>query len=193
MLRIRLQVLPLAITAIMPFMQERELTQMTKLKQQYFKSWASYQIPMRPIDPIGYIDTESLTSFYLAEYDDRDELVRFTKYLRKAAATKEMPPNDRRPAGNFGYFSALPDDEGHFKPRAEIYYGDTEGSSEYFRTYVAKADNVLKMELIRTTVFFMDEYAYWPNKHLKSRIMHKKDGTVIKVSYDETGNEVRRE
>lgn len=156
--------------------------------KQYFKSWASYHIPMRPIDPIEYGATETLKAFYLGEFDAGDTLIRFTKYLRDARGTTRvtLPPSNS--PMNQRYLSAVKEQE-QLRPGSEILYQETEGKSHYFRVVSIESGNVAKLELIHTSVFFVDEYSYWPNKQLKTRTTTKSDGTVLRTSFDESGKE----
>jgi len=46
----------------------------------YFKSWATYHIPYRPIGKISKEEAEKLESYYIGYYDN-NLLVKFEKYL----------------------------------------------------------------------------------------------------------------
>ena len=173
--------------------QGREMTAMARVKKQYYKSWASYDIPMHPTGPIEYVATESLKSFYLAEYDSVGNLIRFTKFLREEKGKTHIPLSSPRLAGASICFCAIPEDKGRYKPGAVIEYRATEGADAYFQGIVTRSGDGADSVLVRTSIFFDDEYSYWANGKLKTRLMHKRDGNVIRSSYNEAGIEIGKQ
>lgn len=164
--------------------------------RQYFKSWESYQIPMRPTGPVEYRETEPLDSFYLATYDGEGRLARFIKYLVSREDAGERPLPDARPPEAAVYFEALPaaetlDEEP--APGREVSYEETEGAAAFFKGRVTAGGRTARLQRVGRRVFFTDEYLYWPDGKLKERKMTKEDGTVVSSSYDESGREVRTE
>lgn len=162
----------------------------TVKRQQYFKSWSSYHIPMRPVKPIMYNDTEQLVSYYLAFYDDENNLVKFIKYLRKSQSAGSIALVQMRKPKATLYFEAVTNTENHLSPGKELNFSSTENPSVYYRGVVDEEGRSVNLELIQKTVFFTDEYSYWPNKKLKERAMQKKDGSIIHSSYGESGKEL---
>jgi hypothetical protein len=161
----------------------------SKRRKQYFKSWASYEIPMRPANPVSYSETEGLTTYYLGEYDEQANLVRFVKFLREVRASERarVPVEGRNKTV---YFDALPEGN-RYRPGRQLAYAETEGRPAYF-TGSPGGENRADVNLVMQTVFFDDEYSYWPNRQLKQRVMRKKDGTVLKWAFDRAGNEISR-
>ena len=48
---------------------------------QYFGSWGSYQVPLRPQEPLEEVEARQRESYYVGHFDHHDRLVRFDKYL----------------------------------------------------------------------------------------------------------------
>lgn len=161
-------------------------------KRQYYKSWVSYRIPVRPVDPINFSDTESLVAFYLGYHDKKGFLKRFVKYLIESedlgevALSKEMPPN------SILYYEAPPPgtDWKRFVLDKELKYLETENLASYIKAEVSRSIRFLKLQRIERIIVFTDEYEYWPNGKLKHRVLTKRDGTVVESSYDEMGSEM---
>ena len=98
-----------------------------KYKHQYYKTWASYNIPMRPVDPIDYIETELLNSFYLAYYNQDKQLVRFIKYLLEKKAIEEKQLSETKAPHSIIYFESIDAEVGK-----EISYSATENYTFYY-------------------------------------------------------------
>lgn len=171
------------------FMYAQQASESRREKKQYFISWASYQIPMRPTGPVTYIETEWLVSYYLGKYDTDGNLVRFTKFLRELRPTGQMRKPDQQ-APKAKYFEVIESADNQSKPGREIPYSGTEGRASYFRVLHGVLSQQPPLELVLQTVFFEDEYSYWPNKTLKSRVTKKEDGTVNRREFDSSGKEL---
>lgn len=161
------------------------------IRKQYFKSWASYQIPIRPTQPISYHETESLISYYLGDYDEGGQLVRFTKFLRKSTPDGAVPIKGGHPIGGVLYFSAEPHGQMGYSVGDPLTFEKTANLTVYYKGNVKPGDQMAKLELIQTELFFVDDYSYWPNGHLKSRTMQKYTGEVQHKYYDEIGHETQ--
>ncbi len=161
-------------------------------RAQYFRSWVSYQIPMKPVDPVDFAGTEGAASFYLGRFDRNGRLVRFTKFLRQetpadAAATRQAAA---RPGG---YHAAVPHpgggrDDGYTLGEP-IPFSDTEGREAYFRVLDGTESQAADLRLVRVGVQFDDQYEYWPDGTLKTRILTRADGSVRRVDHDRQGRE----
>ena len=158
--------------------------------EQYFKSWASYHIPRRPVDPITYSATEPLESFYLAIYDASGKLAKFTKYLREMDPAGRLSVEAKHPARKAIYFQAVPDAHGNLRPGNELPYSETTGLSVYFKGITDSTGKSVELELVHVAIFFSDEYSYWPNGKLKDYVSRGEDGMVIRRSYDSSGKEL---
>ncbi len=152
----------------------------------YFRSWASYEIPMRPVDPVTYEGSEELASYYVARYDEHGRLVQLTKIFREALLTRDHEMEMDFARGTRVYFEATPSAQ----PGQRISFAATEALDAYFRGVVADPGRHVKLELIRRTVFFSDEYAYWPNGTLRHRIAQKRDGSRTETFFDESGRQM---
>jgi len=163
-----------------------------QLRRQYFKSWASYPIPMRPVDPIDFKETESLNAFYLAYYDDSSRLVRFVKYLVDREEIEEKRLNNSLSANAFHYFEAVPSRDNEYKwaPGRAIEYCQVESLGRYIKATVSHSGAFAHLVLIVHHIVFTDDYSYWPNGKLRARVQTKQDGTTIRSSYNEAGNEI---
>jgi hypothetical protein len=158
--------------------------------KQYFKSWNSYQIPLKPSGPIGYEETESLTSYYLGWFGNDNELLKFTKFLKQSESVGFDSLDSISQVQGIMYYRAKKSLEGVFIREQRIEYVQTEGISNYFKGTIEQNKNVIKLELIRINSMF-DEYSYWPNGKLKSRRMSKENGDIMYYSYDEEGKEIK--
>lgn len=154
--------------------------------EQYFKSWASYAIPMRPVHPISYEESEELSSYYLAVYDQQGNLTRFTKFVREALRTVDLKADDDLTLGTRLYFEATR--SGQIGQRID--FSATKGLENYLSGVVATLDRNVELKLMSQTVFFEDEYKYWPNGSLKHRIAWKSDGSRTETFFDESGREI---
>ncbi|MEA2836765.1 MAG: hypothetical protein QOD89_1315 [Bradyrhizobium sp.] len=154
--------------------------------QKYFQSWASYEIPMRPVRPITYEDSEELTSYYLAVYDERGNLARFTKFFREVLLKLNFELDQDLAPGTRVYFEATR----FARPGQNISFSATEGLDQYFRGVVTTVGRSVELEMISRTIFFSDEYAYWPEGTLRHRIAEKKDGSRIETFFDKSGRQV---
>jgi len=159
-------------------------------KLQYFESWASYQIPMRPVHPIAYEQSEGLSAYYLAEYDDLGRLWKFTKFVRDIVATQDLPanvvPSDGSRTSGRSYFEVA----GSGQPGPNIAFPATQFLGEYFRSQVSSVDAHFELQKISQKADFQDEYEYWPNGSLRHRITHKSDGSSAETFFDERGRQV---
>ena len=54
----------------------------------YYRWFASYEIPFRPVDPVVFAETEGLPGYYAAYYDRAGRVVRFDK-IQLVRVTKE--------------------------------------------------------------------------------------------------------
>jgi hypothetical protein len=166
--------------------------QVVPSRTQYYKTWASYKIPMQPVDPITYEQTEPLSSYYLGYFDNRQRLAKFVKYLveRKPAGVQELPRTET--PHTVIYFEAIPGEKSSQVNRGkEIPYTNTEQSPVYFKGVVDGTGKFVELEQVTRRVFFSDEYWYWENGKLKERALTKQDGTVVKSEFDKDGRQLR--
>jgi hypothetical protein len=195
MLRLAALVICLGVVFVLAKELIPDMQNQKEERRQYYKSWASYQIPMRPTDPVDFKQTETLDAFYLAAYDADGRLRRFTKYLVERAPVGRQPLAGSRPPHSILYFAApsATDDAPPPKlaPADEIDYPATEGLVSYFKGQVDDSGKALELERIRRRTFFVDEYVYWPNGKLKERVMTGADGTAKKSSFDEDGQQIQ--
>lgn len=56
----------------------------------YFKSFAGYTIPYRPISPIKEDDAKSLQTYYIAFYNDNGQITEFSKYFKGKLVFKDV-------------------------------------------------------------------------------------------------------
>lgn len=141
---------------------------------------------MRPVHPISYEESEELSSYYLAVYDQQGNLTKFTKFVREALRTVTFTADDNLTLGTRLYFEATPSGQ----TGQRIDFSATKGLENYFRGVVTTLDRNVELKLISQTVFFDDEYTYWPNGALKRRIAWKSDGSRTETLFDESGREI---
>jgi hypothetical protein len=159
-------------------------------RQQYFKTWTSYSIPMRPAGPISYAETKALRAYYLAFYDHDDNLARFVKYYREPQPAGGITLGRAYEPSTVLFFEAALEWDKQPAVGKEIDFLSTEKLSPYYQGVVEKDGRFAQLSLITTTVLFADDYQYWPNKQLKERVMHKEDGTTTRHLYDKSGKEL---
>lgn len=150
----------------------------------YFRSWVSYQMPVKPTDPVAYEQSEDAVSLYRGEFDADGRLVRFTKLFREAQA---LGPATGEPAGVGDYREALPDGRG-LRPGNRIDFRDTENQPAYFK--VESVEGVPTLRLITVSVEFDHHYSYWPNGALREHTLAKADGSRRTVRYDQQGRKL---
>ena len=107
----------------------------------YFRSFASYEIPFRPDEPIDFVDTEGLRSFYAAYRDAAGRLIRFDKVrlVRAENAPRPFALAAGEPPGATLYFKARRDPATLVpRPGEQLDYKQTEPLNEFF---VAQVDS----------------------------------------------------
>ncbi len=159
----------------------------------YYRSFASYEIPFRPIEPVAFADTEGLRSFYVAYHDRSGRVVRFDK-LRLVRVEKEPRtcalPTAREP-GSAVYFAAVSNPSGG-EPQlgGQLAYPETEAHDEFFAGVVGPSGKDCKVTRLRREVAFTDTYAYWPGGRLRSRVKSGPEQDAVGEYYDADGNKV---
>ncbi|PZN86503.1 MAG: hypothetical protein DM484_00815 [Candidatus Methylumidiphilus alinenensis] len=149
---------------------------------------------MRPVDPIEFKDTESLDAFYQAYYADNNQLVRFEKYLVEREEIDERQVINKLPSGSIYYFEVIPPKDDKSKPTRGrvIDYPQVEFIGQYIKGTVSRSCTFMRLVLVRHQFTYADEYIYWSNGKLKTRIQTKQDGKTINSDYDESGNEMTK-
>lgn len=156
-------------------------------QKQYYKSRVSYQIPIRLVDPIDYEQTESLRSFYLAEWTKSGQLAYVIKYITDSEPAKSLYIIEPKPPGASLYFEATPSRRTQANPGKEINYLETEGQNLYFKAKVDESGHRIGFDKVRRKIFFKDEYSYWPDGSLKDRILSREDGSISKYHFNQAG------
>ena len=160
-------------------------------QKKYFRSWSSYQIPMRPVGPVSYGETEALTSYYIAVYDGQGRLRDFTKMLKRADPAGSMDIPAVSPLNGEMYFAAVASSANGYRTGERISYAQTEHADRFFKGTLSQGSREMVIELVRVAVFFEEHYEYWPNGKLKSRISRKESGEIMRTTFDQSGKPER--
>ena len=80
----------------------------------YYRSFASYYIPYRPVDELDYAETAG-AAYSVAYHDASERIVRFTKVqlVRPSKETVEVPLKGMGAPGAPVYFATAKDDRGN--------------------------------------------------------------------------------
>ena len=154
---------------------------------QYFRSWASYEIPMRPTGPVKYIETEALSSYYVGAHDASGRLKRFIKLWRRTEPAGHADIGAVSPVSGPVYFLAIHIKEDEYRRGDRIEYAKTENAPVYFKGTLIQGGHDLVLELVHVIAFFDDQYEYWPNGKLRARVLRKQDGETQRTTFDESG------
>jgi hypothetical protein len=170
-----------------------ETPDMRKYGPRYFRSFASYKIPLRPDGPIEFAGTEGLKSFYIAYYDSAERLIQFDKIwvVRAEKEPREIPLAESAEPGETIYFEAIASE-----PPAvgrPIRYADTESLDGFFAGIVDASGQMCQAIRYRKDLFFSDAYEYWPNGRMRKRIMNGGDKPQRVVEYDRDGKQVKEQ
>src|SRR4051794_34619249 len=76
---------------------------------QYYRSFAGYEIPFRPDEPVKFADTVGLRSFYTAYHDAAGRVIQFDKIqlVRAAKEPRQFPLAAARTPGAPIYFEVV--------------------------------------------------------------------------------------
>ncbi len=154
--------------------------------KQYYESWSSYQIPIRPSGQIQYNDTEELSSFYIGLKNSNGDLFKFTKIWKDIDPAEIVKVSEVSAVNTIIYYSSIKSLDGSFHKNKQINYSQTEGLPNYFQGILVQGSESMKLEFVRVITLFTDEYSYWDNGQLKLRIMTKENGEITRSSHDRT-------
>ncbi len=159
----------------------------------YYRSFAAYEIPFRPVEEVTFAGTERLRSYCHAYHDQAGRVVRFDKILLVwaekeprlvALSTAEEP-------GTPVYLAVIPDPSGaEPKIGEQIAYGDTEDREEFFTGEVLPSGVECKVRRFRRDTVFTETYAYWPSGRLRSRVKSRQGQKPVVEDYDADGNKI---
>ena len=133
----------------------------------YFRSFASYEIPFRPDEPVeAFSQTEGLKSFYRAFFDAEGRVHRFDKLLMVHAekVDRDIKLSAKESPGATVYFEVVRDPQtrrlGVGKP---LLYSETEQLAEFFAGEVDASGQTCRAVLLGREIAFSDTYDYWPD------------------------------
>ena len=159
----------------------------------YYRWFASYEIPFRPVDPVAFAETEGLRGYYVAYHDLAGRVVRFDK-VRLVRVTKEPwtpAPSVAVEPGVAVYFIAVPDPSGDKRePGDRIEYLETEEYDEFFAGEIESSTRAGTIARLRREVAFTDTYSYWPNGRMRSRVKSGPGQESVGEYYDADGNPI---
>lgn len=159
----------------------------------YYRSFASYEIPFRPDDPVAFADTEGLRSFYVAYHDPAGRVVRFDKLrlVRAERVPREFGLPTAEEPGSVIYFEAVHDPATRDLRLGErLPYRETEPLDEFFAAQVDPSGRACRATLFRKEIAFSDAYEYWPTGRLQKRTMTGPDRPKSVAHYDRDGRPV---
>ncbi len=157
----------------------------------YFRSFAPYEIPFRPDEPVeDFADTEGLKSFYRAYFDSEVRVRQFDKLLlvRAEKEEREIVLSAKELPGSAVYFAVLRDPQPGVGK--QLTYSNTEQLAEFFTGAVESSGQTCRAVLFQREIAFSDTYDYWPNGRLRTRTMTKKDHPPLVVHFNDKGRPV---
>ena len=163
--------------------------------RRYYRWFASYEIPFRPVDPVTYTETEGLKGYYAAYHDPAGRVVRFDK-IRLVRLAKEPwtpPPSDPVDPGGMTFFASVPGPGDERKPGHRIPYPETEASDEFFVGVAESPEAPGLLMRLRREIAFTDTYTYWPNGEMRSRGKSAPDKASVCEYYDADGNRLDKQ
>jgi hypothetical protein len=157
----------------------------------FFRSFAAYDIPLRPQDPISFEDTKALSSYCLVQFEPEGRISSFTKIILERQGSGELPLAERFEPGAVMFFKeSAPGEEMQRLLSKSVPYSETQNQEAYYRGTVASSGRGLCWELLARKVLFKETYKYHPDGKLKERVVHRGDGSVSRWLYDEKGQAV---
>lgn len=155
----------------------------------YFRSFAPYYIPFRPIDETTYANTAGLAAYAIAYFDSSGRVVRFTKVqlVRPNAENARMAVEGPTIPGSNVYFAA---NENNQMIGKRIAYLDTADRTDYFAGTVDPAGRSAEVARVMKQEAFTELYTYWPTGRLRERWTHLPDKTTRNEYYDQKGNAI---
>jgi hypothetical protein len=159
----------------------------------YYRSFAAYEIPFRPVEPVTFAETEQLRAFCLAYHGQAGRVVRFDKILLVWAEKEPRLlalPTHKEP-GSAICFAVNPDPSGG-EPKVgdEVEYVETEACDEFFAGEVLSLGMECKIRRFRREISFTEAYDYWPSGRLRSRVKCRAGEKPVAEYYDVNGNKL---
>ncbi len=99
-----------------------------------------------------------------------------------------MPDKPQYPADTPIYFGSWASYRIPFEPRDPISAAEAQQRRAYYVAYYNPAQQLTRFEkYLDGALAWTDEYDYWEHGPLKTRRMHKADGSVSEQQFDRTG------
>ena len=159
----------------------------------YYRWFASYEIPFRPVDPVVFAETEGLAGYYAAYHDLAGRVARFDK-VRLVRVAKEPwtpAPSVAWKPGVAVYFTAVPDSSGEKRePGKQIAYAETEACDDFFVAMVEPSATAGTIARLRREIAFTDSYTYWPNGEMRTRSKTLHGQPSVHEQYDAAGTRI---
>ena len=159
----------------------------------YYRWFASYEIPFRPVDPVAFADTEGLYGYYAAYHDLAGRVVRFDNIQLVRVSKEPWTPASSvvcKP-GVAVYFTAVPGPSGGKRiPGDQIEYPEIEAFDEFFAGSIESSARTGTIALLRREDAFTDTYTYWPNGRMRSRVKSGPDQKSVSEYYDARGKQI---
>lgn len=156
--------------------------------RQYYRSFASYEIPFRPVKPVSYAETEGLAGYYAAYRDPAGRVVRFDKIGLVRLSRETWIPSPLDPPGSSFFIAVSGPGEAEYHPGTPIAYTETEKLDEFFVAVVESPGTPSTLVRLRREITFTDTYTYWPNGEMRSRVKGPANKPSVTEYYDTEGN-----
>ncbi|MGH7674935.1 MAG: hypothetical protein ACREMV_06655 [Gemmatimonadales bacterium] len=131
----------------------------------YYASWAGYNPPVKPHQPIDYASAEASNAFSVFVFDGQGRVVSFAKWL---ASTTQADPallaGQPLPPGLHLFAAGRDGSEG---PGPELSLDDTKRLSDYYRAQVDADGRVAAFGRVHRQQMLRHEYEYWENGGLR--------------------------
>jgi hypothetical protein len=151
----------------------------------YFRSFASYEIPFRPQDPLSFAQTEGLASFYKVYLDLAGRVVRFDKIRLVRMPEQNIGLPYQASPGQAVYFESVRDSASEkVGVGQKTDYAQTELANEFFVGVVDQGGQTCSGRLIRKEIAFSDVYEYGASGRLRRRTLTGLDRMPTITNYD---------
>lgn len=156
------------------------------LRDRYYRSFVSYEVPFQPEGEIPFAETEGLRSFYVAHHNSRGFRLQFMKILLVREGERIISLPEPEEPGSRIYFRVVRQNDDSDEVGSRVEYSDTEGMTDIFEGRVGPSGRDCEAILFRREQVFKEIDSYWPNGALKSRSLRRSDGRESFWHFDES-------
>lgn len=153
----------------------------------FFKSFAAYDVPLRPQGPISFEETAGLSSYCIAQLQEDGRIASLTKIIVERQNRGELLLPERSEPGSVIFFKVVAGEEPNPNTLQPMGYAETRDLEAYYQGVVDISGLTLHWEHLLRKPLFTETYSYGPDGNLKERSVCREDGRVSRWTYDENG------